>query len=214
MEKFKSRLTAKNVLGILWSTIAVGALYYYLTIGISVDGIREYLGGLGLWAGVVFVLAYTVRPIVFFPTSIMTPLSVILFGPVVGWLYTYIGENISASVAFFAARYFGRTFVKEHENAFIKKYDEKLRCCGFETVLVLRLIPLFPFDFVNYASGLSAIKYRSYMGATLVGVIPGLTAYILLAGSLSNPYLLIPTVLLFSTITVVAHRHNKKQNSV
>lgn len=141
----------------------------------------------------------------------MTPLSAVLFGPVMGWIYTYIGENLSATVAFFAARYFGRNFVKENENSFIKKYDEKLRCCGFETVLMLRLIPLFPFDFVNYASGLSAIRYRSYIGATLLGVIPGLTAYIFLGGSLANPYLLIPTVVLFAFISWVAHRHHKKQ---
>ncbi len=130
-----------------------------------------------------------------------------------GWIYTYIGENLSATVAFFAARYFGRKFVKENENAFIKRYDEKLRCCGFETVFMLRLIPLFPFDFVNYASGLSAIRYRSYISATLLGVIRGLTAYIFLGGSLTNPYLLIPTVILFVLISWVAHRHHKKQMS-
>jgi len=207
----KNRLTIKNVLGALWIVAILGAIYYYLTVGISIDDIRAYLGGLGVWSGLAFIIAYTVRPLVFFPTSIMTPLSAVLFGPVMGWIYTYIGENLSATVAFFAARYFGRNFVKENENSFIKKYDEKLRCCGFETVLMLRLIPLFPFDFVNYASGLSAIRYRSYIGATLLGVIPGLTAYIFLGGSLANPYLLIPTVVLFAFISWVAHRHHKKQ---
>lgn len=207
----KNKLTLKNILGALWIIAILGAIYYYITVGVSVDDIRGYLGGLGIWSGVAFIIAYTVRPLVFFPTSIMTPLSAVLFGPVMGWIYTYIGENLSATVAFFAARYFGRNFVKENENAFIKKYDEKLRCCGFETVFMLRLIPLFPFDFVNYASGLSAIKYRSYISAILLGVIPGLTAYIFLGGSLTNPYLLIPTIILFVLISWIAHRHHKKQ---
>lgn len=207
----KNKLTLKNILGALWIIAILGAIYYYITVGISVDDIRGYLGGLGIWSGVAFIIAYTVRPLVFFPSSIMTPLAAVLFGPVMGWIYTYVGENLSATVAFYTARFFGRNFIKENENSFIKKYDEKLRCCGFETVLMLRLIPLFPFDFVNYASGLSAIRYRSYIGATLLGVIPGLTAYIFLGGSLANPYLLVPTIVLFALISWVAHRHHKKQ---
>lgn len=210
MEKITSKINLKNILGALWIAAILGAVYYYLTIGISINDIRTYLSGLGLWSGLIFIVAYTIRPLVFFPTSIMTPLAAILFGPVMGWIFTYVGENLSATVAFFAARYFGRNFVKDNENAFIKKYDEKLRCCGFETVLMLRLIPLFPFDFVNYASGLSAIRYRSYIGATLLGVIPGLTAYIFLGGSLANPYLLVPTITLFALISWITHRHHKK----
>ncbi|MCB9810708.1 MAG: TVP38/TMEM64 family protein [Candidatus Nomurabacteria bacterium] len=203
-------LNIKNILGALWILIILAAIYYYLSHGISIETIQSNLAGLGWWSGLVFILAYTIRPLVFFPASIMTPLSAVLFGPVMGWVYTYIGENLSATVAFFTARYFGRNFVKENQNAFIKKYDEKLRCCGFETVLTLRLIPLFPFDFVNYASGLSAIRYSSYIGATLLGVIPGLTAYIFLGGSLMNPYLIIPTVILFGLIAWFVHRHHKK----
>lgn len=210
MNELRSKLTLKNILGALW-LIAIGcAVYYYVTVGISVDELRASLAGLGLWSGLVFVIAYTIRPLIFFPASIMTPLSAILFGPILGWLYAYIGSNFSATVAFFAARYFGRSFIKDNQNAFIQKYDEKLRTAGFETVLTLRLIPLFPFDFVNYASGLSGISYSRYIAATLIGVIPGLTAYIFLGGSLTNPYLLIPTVLLFAILTFVARRYQKK----
>ena len=212
MEKITAKFNLKNTLGMLWIIAILGAVYYYITVGISIEDIRAYLEGLGLWSGLVFIIAYTVRPLIFFPTSIMTPLSAILFGPIMGWLYTYIGENLSATVAFFAARYFGRNFVKENENAFIQKYDKKLKTNGFETVLILRLIPLFPFDFVNYASGLSSIKYRHYIFATLLGVIPGLTAYIFLGGSLTNPYLIIPTVILFGLITFLAHRYQKRHN--
>jgi len=214
MEKIMAKAIFKNILGLLWIIAVLSAIYYYVTVGISIEDIRAYLGGLGLWSGLVFIIAYTVRPLIFFPTSIMTPLSAILFGPIMGWLYTYIGENLSATVAFFAARYFGRNFVKENENAFIQKYDKKLKTNGFETVLILRLIPLFPFDFVNYASGLSAIRYRSYISATLLGVIPGLTAYIFLGGSLTNPYLIIPTITLFAIISFFAHHYNKKQTPV
>lgn len=70
----KNKLTLKNTLGPLWIIAILGAVYYYITVGVSVDDIRGYLGGLGIWSGVAFIIAYTVRPLVFFPTSIMTPL--------------------------------------------------------------------------------------------------------------------------------------------
>ncbi len=208
----KEKVTLKNILGGLWVIVIVFAIYYYFTTEISIENIRTYLDGLGAWAALAFILAYTVRPLVFFPASIMTPLSAVLFGPLLGWIYTYIGENLSATVAFFTGRYFGRKFIKERENDFIRKYDDKLKNHGFETVLILRLMPWFPFDFVNYASGLSAISYRSYICATLLGVIPGLTAYILLGGSLMNPYLLIPTIIIFGLIFWLTRRYNQKHN--
>lgn len=213
MQALLSKLTLKNMLGALWLFVIGCAVYYYVTVGISLEELRSSLQNLGIWSGVVFVIAYTIRPLIFFPASIMTPLSAVLFGPFVGWIYAFIGSNFSATVAFFAARYFGRSFIKDNQNAFIQKYDEKLRTAGFETVLTLRLIPLFPFDFVNYASGLSGISYARYITATLIGVIPGLTAYIFLGGSLTNPYLLVPTIVLFALLTFVARRYQKKSAS-
>ncbi len=210
MKYINGKLTTKNILGLLWIIVIICAIYYYLKIGISIDDISKYLDHLGWWASLAFIVAYAIRPLVFFPASIMTPLAAVLFGPVLGWIFAYIGENFSATIAFFAARYFGRNLVKENENSFIRKYDEKLRCCGFETVLTLRLIPLFPFDFVNYASGLSSIRYSSYISATLLGVIPGLTAYIFLGSSLMNPRLLIPTIIIFGLITWFTHQYHKK----
>ncbi len=196
------------MLAALWVLLLAAAGWYFFTRGISVDQVREYLTSYGIWSAPAFILAYTVRPLVFFPTSIMTPLAAVLFGPWLGWALTYVGENLSATVAFFAARYFGRSFVRSHEKGFLKKYDDRLRDCGFETVLLLRLIPLFPFDFVNYAAGLSAVRYGSYLAGTLLGVIPGLTAYIFLGGSLTDPRLLIPSLALFALITAAAHwRH-------
>ncbi len=210
MNSLPLKLTLKNALGTLWLFVIGCAVYYYATVGISVDSLRTYIDSLGIWSGLAFIVAYTIRPLVFFPASIMTPLSAFLFGPFLGWIYAYIGSNFSATVAFFAGRYFGRSFIKDHDSAFVQKYDEKLRTAGFETVLTLRLIPLFPFDFVNYASGLSGITYVRYITATLLGVIPGLTAYIFLGGSVTNPYLLIPTVILFAVLTFAARRYQKK----
>jgi uncharacterized membrane protein YdjX (TVP38/TMEM64 family) len=141
----------------------------------------------------------------------MTPLAAVLFGPYFGWLFAYIGEMLSATVAFFVGRYLGRSFVREKISGFLQHYDEKLTRNGFQTVLFLRLIPLFPFDFVNYASGLSGIMYKNYITATLLGVLPGLTAFIFLGTSLTKPVFIIPTIIIFFTISLIARYAYRKK---
>ncbi|MBU0749910.1 VTT domain-containing protein, partial [Patescibacteria group bacterium] len=127
--------------------------------------------------------------------------------------------TLSATIAFFIAKYFGSSvsaaFEKKSDKpnpfqAFIQKYKHELEKNGFQTVLFLRMVPLFPFDFVNYACGLTNIKYRTYLVATLIGVIPGLTAYIFLGSSLMNPYLLIPTVAAFIILSLLARYFKKR----
>jgi uncharacterized membrane protein YdjX (TVP38/TMEM64 family) len=198
----------KNYVAILWVFVVIGALYYYIHNGISVTDIQRRLVSFGGWSAVFFVVAYIVRPLIFFPASIMTSLSAVLFGPVFGWIYAYIGENIAASVAFYVARYFRELFSKWKRGVFAH-YDKQLNTNGFMAVLTMRLIPFFPFDAVNYTSGLSSVTYRDYSFATLIGVIPGLTAYIFLGGSLNDPRFIIPTILLFVIMSFVTWLHRK-----
>jgi len=202
----------KKLLFAVWIIVLVGVGYYFYTHDISLEQIQEYVAGFGLWGILVYMLAYTIRPLIFFPTSVMTPASVALFGPGIGWITTYIGETFSACLAFFVARFFGRKFVKSHENKFLKKYDKKLTENGLETVVFLRLVPLFPFDFVNYSSGLSGIKFRAYIIGTMVGIIPGLTAYIFLGASIaSDPWFILPTVLMFLLLALLAKKLQRKK---
>ena len=198
----------KNYVAILWMLIVIGVLYYYVHNGISVVDMQRRLVSFGVWNGVLFVIAYVIRPLIFFPASIMTSLSAVLFGPVFGWIYAYVGENIAASVAFFVARYFRELF-SNWKRGIVADYDKRLNTNGFMVVLTMRLVPFFPFDAVDYLSGLSSVKYRDYSIATLIGVIPGLTAYIFLGGSLTNPHFIIPTILLFVIMSFVTWLHRK-----
>lgn len=212
----------KRLLFIGWVILISGTAYYLYQQDVTPMMLREYFMMLGPWAFLAYVLAYTLRAVVFFPTSIMTPLSALLFGPVYGWMLTYVGETLSATVAFFIARYFGKDLHLEKTDGstpgkfaqFILKYKGGLESNGFQTVLFLRLVPLFPFDFVNYGCGLTKIPYRTYLIATLIGVIPGLTAYIFLGGSFMNPYLIIPTILGFIGLSLLARFFKKRWSNV
>lgn len=202
----------KKILFVFWVVVVGSGVFYIVTHHIGIADIQAYIRMFGPWAILGYVLAYTIRPLIFFPTSIMTPASVVIFGPVLGWIFTYVGETLSASLAFFVGRYFGREFVKQKAEhyAFLKKYDQQMTQHGFMTVVILRLIPLFPFDFVNYVSGLSGIRYSRYLIGTLVGVLPGLTAYIFLGASILNPKVLIPTIVVFILLTVIGKTIQKR----
>lgn len=208
-------MSRKHVLLALWAVLIAITMYMLFTYRITPEMLQGYFMDLGPWAALVYVVAYALRPIILFPTSIMTPLAALLFGPFLGWIYAYVGETFSATIAFFIAKYFRGSFMHASGNshgflAFLEKYQAKLEERGFETVLFLRLVPLFPFDFVNYACGLSRIPYRTYLVATLVGILPGLTAYIFLGSSLMNPWLLIPTAIVFVLLSLIARYMRKR----
>ena len=214
----------KKWLGLLWVTIIVIGLlsmFSYLHSHnmslkdwflISQETITKILMHLGIFAPIVYILIYVICPLILFPSSILTPLSAIIFGPYLAWVYTYIGENIAASVAFLVARYFGKGFISRFKKLHI--IEEELHNHGLRTVLFLRLVPLFPFDVVNFGLGVTKVSYRNYLLGTALGVIPGLTAYIFLGASLLSGMYIIPTVIAFIVISLLANIFRKKNKEV
>jgi uncharacterized membrane protein YdjX (TVP38/TMEM64 family) len=108
-----------------------------------------------------------------------------LFGPVWGIIYTVIGANLSATVAFFVGRYFGQGVLDdENADSFMQRYARRMRENSFETVLIMRFIFL-PYDLVNYLAGFLRIGYWSFLLATILGSIPGTIAFVLLGATLA-----------------------------
>lgn len=180
----RSRL--KLLLFILWVCALGGAIYYFKKWEIPLADYPALLGenieASGVWAPIVYIILYAIRPIIFFPASVLTIVSGILFGPIWGTIYTIIGSNVSASVAFGIGRYFGQGVVKTLNNKFVQKLNIKAEVNGFLTVLILRLVYV-PFDMVNYGCGVSRIRYRDYAPATLIGMLGGTLTFVLIGGA-------------------------------
>jgi uncharacterized membrane protein YdjX (TVP38/TMEM64 family) len=144
---------------------------------------QDKLMGYGIITPILFVIIYTIRPLLFFPASVMTITSVFVFGPYEGFFVSYIGEMFSAILAYYVGKYFGeelgitRKILKTPIGPYFQGNP-------FLSIFVLRIVPLFPFDFVNYASGVFKIRFKKYLLATLLGVIPGLAVFIFLGNSL------------------------------
>lgn len=164
--------------------------------------IQRTILGHGMLSSFLFILIYTLRPLVFFPASIMTITSVFIFGPFEGFFISYFGELSSATVTYYIGKFFGEELALT-KNHLLKKITPYFQKNPFLSVFVLRIVPLFPFDFVNYASGIFKINVKSYFYATILGVIPGLVVFIFLSYSFVHrnllPWAIISTVLLIVT---------------
>ncbi|MBK7896836.1 MAG: TVP38/TMEM64 family protein [Anaerolineaceae bacterium] len=168
-----------------WGAL-VGGYYLYanannLTLGDSLELIVDFLTA-SLLGPLFYMVIYALRPLLFFPATILTLLGGFLFGPI-GILWTILGSNASALVAYTVGRYFGQGVLdSEEETTVIQKYTQRMRQNSFETVLIMRLLFL-PYDLVNYAAGFLKIRWQPFILATAIGSIPGTISFVLLGGS-------------------------------
>lgn len=140
---------------------------------------RDELQGLASnwWFPILFVALYVFGVIISFSGLVLTAAGGIIFGTVKGTILNVIASNIGASIAFFIGRYLGRDFVEKLVKGKLKSIDEKIGESGFLTILRLRLIPVVPFNMLNYASGFSKVKYKDYALGSLIGMFPGTFIY-------------------------------------
>lgn len=137
------------------------------------------------FAPLAYIIVYAIRPLTLFSSVLLTLAGGFLFGPVWGVVYTVIGANLSATVAFFIGRYFGQGVLDdETSSGWMQRYARRMRENSFETVLIMRFIFL-PYDLVNYLAGFLRIGYWSFLLATVIGSIPGTIAFVFLGSSLS-----------------------------
>ena len=150
---------------------------------VSPRELQTALQGLGGWAAIGYIGLFTLLPAVFFPVAVLALAGGLLFGLLLGSLYTFAGAILNCTLMFFLARYAGRTRME----ALIQKklspiWQLRLQNLnstgGFLLLVILRLIPAVPYNLINYAFGLSAMKYSTYILASAIGIIPGTFAFI------------------------------------
>jgi uncharacterized membrane protein YdjX (TVP38/TMEM64 family) len=137
------------------------------------------------WGPVVFVLIYAAACVVALPGWILTLAGGAVFGLLWGTVLNVVASNLGASLAFFTARFLGRDFVKDlMKKGKLAEFDEQINRSGFKTIFRLRLIPLVPFNGLNFGSGLSSVRYRDYFLGSLLGMFPGTFIYTYFASAL------------------------------
>ncbi len=135
-----------------------------------------------MFGPLLFIVIYTLRPLILFPATVLTLGAGFVFGPVLGIAYTIVGSNLSALLAFFLGRFLGEGLLNgKNTTGVLQRYTDRLRDHSFETVLLMRFIFL-PYDLVNYLCGVLRVNWQAYLLATILGSLPG-TIAVALAGS-------------------------------
>ncbi len=178
-----------------WILILGGYQWYARSHGLSpLDTLRRLVGVLaGTAVGpLLFIVIYAVRPLVLFPATVLTLGAGLLFGPLFGVIYTIIGSNISALVAYAVGRYFagtapGSLLPDNKAGGLLGRYTDRLRSESFATVLTMRFLFL-PYDLVNYVAGFLRIDWKAFLLATALGSLPGTVAVVLAGASLHGDF--------------------------
>lgn len=141
------------------------------------EQIKSWFDQLGVFAPILFMAVYAIATVFFLPGSIITLAGGALFGPVWGTFYNLTGATIGATLAFLVSRYLASDWVKEKTGGKLKRIIEGVESEGWRFVAFTRLVPLFPFNVLNYALGLTRIKLSHYILTSYICMIPGGFAY-------------------------------------
>lgn len=139
--------------------------------------VEAWLARLGLWGHVVYVLIWLVWPPLFLPGAPLTLAGGALFGPLLGTVYTSIGSVGGATLAFLLARYLAGDWVARKTGGTLARVKAGVEEEGWRFVAFTRLVPLFPFNVLNYAFGLTAIPLRTYVFTSWLCMLPGTAGY-------------------------------------
>jgi uncharacterized membrane protein YdjX (TVP38/TMEM64 family) len=138
-----------------------------------------WVNGLGIWGPIVFILGYAVAAVAFLPGSLLTLVAGAIFGLGAGVVYVFIAATLGASAAFLVSRYVARRAVESRlaGNPQLAAIDKAVGGQGRKIVFLLRLSPLFPFNLLNYALGLTNVRFFDYFIAS-IGMLPGTVLYV------------------------------------
>jgi uncharacterized membrane protein YdjX (TVP38/TMEM64 family) len=153
--------------------------------------ILNWISNLGTLGMLIFIALYIAACVLFLPGVILTLGAGVIFGVVKGSILVSIGSTIGAACAFLVGRYLARDWIagRISRNEKFKAIDEAVGREGWKIVLLTRLSPVFPFNLLNYAFGLTKVSLKHYFFASWLGMIPGTVMYVYigsLAGGLAS----------------------------
>ncbi len=162
--------------------LSSGALVYweYRTEGLTPGQLARQVREFGVWGPVVFVSAYALLTGAGFPAVVLSTLGALVFGKWLGTAFNLLGAMGGASIAFAFSRFLLKDFFERRVFGGIPwyaRFNEGVGQNGFYYILLVRLIPLFPFNGINFAAGITNLGYRRYFFGTLLGMVPHAFVY-------------------------------------
>ena len=156
-----------------------------LLSGIDRSQLQLWLQQMGIWAPVLYILIYSIATICILPSTPLNLTGGAIFGAVWGTVWTSIAAILAAVLAFGFSRTIGRSFVAQKLAGKWESIDREMQQGGFFYMFAIRLLPLIPYGIVNFAAGLTSIKFRDYFLGTLLGTVPGILPFVMMGAGLT-----------------------------
>jgi uncharacterized membrane protein YdjX (TVP38/TMEM64 family) len=188
-------MNAKKILLLLVAVLAVG-LFSYLDLGrfltlealkANRQAIADYYAANKLATVAAFMALYIVQTALSLPGAAILSLAAgAIFGSLQGTLYAILAATIGATLAFLVTRYLLRDTILKKFGPKLEGLNRELEERGFNYLLFLRLVPLFPFFLINLAAGLTRLPLRTFVLGTAIGIIPGGFVFVNAGASLAT----------------------------
>ncbi|HRV45510.1 MAG TPA: VTT domain-containing protein [Smithellaceae bacterium] len=179
--------TVKFLVGILIVSLVLGGVYLTQQNVFSAEALTTLLGRYPVAAPLIFLCIYAVAPSLFLPSIPLTLAAGFFWGPVWGVIFSISGATIGSCLPFFLSRYLFQNAVKAKVPE--ERWDwlqDKVARHGWKAVAFTRLIPVFPFNLLNYLFGLTPIPFRHYLWSTFIFMLPACVAFVAFGSSLGE----------------------------
>jgi len=160
--------------------VLILVLAWVFGIGGRLGALRSWIEGLGSWGPLVFFFLYAAAVVAAIPGSALTVVAGTLFGSALGVVVVINAATLGASLAFLIARYFARDAVARRlsSNETFQRLDRLTEEHGAIIVALTRLVPLFPFNLLNYGFGLTRIPFWTYVIWSWVCMLPATILFV------------------------------------
>ncbi len=197
------------------ATIVIGLIFLviiykrYLS-NITAQNIRAWISTFGVFAPIAYMFVWALLPIFFFPVPVLALAGGLSFGLIEGTVFTLIGAIINSSLMFIIAKVLAKDMVRNYlekklPEKWWKIFMESEGRQGFIIIFICRLIPIMPYNVINYAAGLTNISFLNYSLATAIGILPGTLVFINVGDKLldvKSPEFVVSIILLIMLMVV------------
>ncbi|PRR79346.1 TVP38/TMEM64 family inner membrane protein YdjZ [Clostridium liquoris] len=196
------------------SMVIIIALFVFIILekfnfhirSLNIATLVNYLRNYGQYAAICFLIICGLKPLMLFlPAAMFSVVGGILFGPFKGFILNMTGFFLSGTLAFYLSRFLEKSTIDKILKGRAININANLEKNGFKILFLLRLPPILPYDPLSYTCGLTKIKYRDFIVASLLGVIPETLCYSFMGQNILNPFsprFIIPlSIVIIATVT-------------
>jgi len=153
---------------LIFAIIAISAFLFQHNL----ETIIRWMDTLGVFAPLFFLIFYCLATLCFLPTMVLTLAGGVLFGPILGTVFNLTGATIGAAFAFCISRHLAFDWVARNKNVRLSKLMAGVDNWGWQFIALVRILPIIPFNVVNYGLGVTQIKFSHYIITTAIFLIP------------------------------------------